>query len=829
MPPDASIQAGQRSPAEAVPMAGRLRIALVHVADKGGGAERSVLTLHQSLRDQGHDCRLFVGNRYLDEPGVVEIGRERTIPGLLRITNRLEQQGVQNLYAPWFRRLPALFGDADVVHLHSLWKNRNSFADLTGIRLLAKRYPTVMTLRDGWMLTGHCACPIGCDRWKTGCGRCPDLKRPPAIETDFTRLNWHRKRKTIQRSRLHVTAVSSWLKTQIQQSPIFAGKPVHVVHNSVDSDGFQPGDRAAARRQLNIPPDRFVVLLAGQSIEGFHQGISQHAVQALNQLGDQGIHAMLVGRSAADVGATLKIPFTVVPFRNTPAEMGQCYQAADLTIVPSEYETFGRVAAESLFCGTPVLACATGGLTDIVVPGVCGRLVPTGDVEALSRNIAELKADSQILADMRSRCVAHVQDRFNTQAIAAKYVDVYRRVIAERSGAGQTAGSTDSAAASGGGPFSATWPTGSAVHQPQATVSMSTISASTAHSALSKSVNTSDVVTVNEERLLNAGHRAPGAGQSAAVEKISCIIPAWNCAPWIARAVDSLLDTGYVPLEILVIDDGSTDDTLAVARQLESQHCGIVRVLQHADGRNRGVSASRNLGMQEAAGELICFLDADDYVYPHRFDSAAAILAARPEVDGVHQLAEMIFPTEEAGNRWWKNSPYFGFQQEVASEVLLLRLLTGKCWATSAILFRRSLLDRSGLFHEALRVAEDCHLWFRMAAVGRLVSGDLTRPVSAYYRRLDSAYQPSPHQRLQMIRAMTSFLNWLNTVDVPSALRRQAKLSIGQYIRTGLTNARFEKERTLAWSIAWQGICGLPSLALDPGFFGQVARLAAGR
>ena len=618
-----------------------LRIAIVHVADKGGGAERSVLTLHQSLRQQGHECRLFVANKHLNEAGVIEIAQQRTIPGLLRITRRLEQKGIQNLYAPWFRKLPELIGEADVVHLHSLWKNRNGFADFSGVNAITRRYPTVMTLRDGWMLTGHCACPIGCDRWKTGCGQCPDLARPPAIENDFTALNWKRKRKTVQRSSLHVTAVSSWLKDQIQQSPIFTGKTVHVVHNSVDDDGFRPGDMVAARHELGIPADDFVVLLAGQSIEGFQLGISQHAVRALNQLNDHSIHTLLVGRSAADVAATLNTPSTIVPYRDTQDEMAQCYQAADLTIVPSEFETFGRVAAESLFCGTPVLAFATGGLSDVVAEGICGKLVPTGDVNAMANGIAELRDSPEKMAEMRRHCVEHVRSRFGTQHIAQQYLSVYQQVIAERSPTAVTASRLP-------------------------------------ERCLTQSARVSDskpraAVTTSDPRM------------------ISCVVPAYNCDQWLQRAVDSVLQTDYKPLEIIVIDDGSTDNTLQVARELEARHPQIVRLLQHKEGRNRGVSASRNLGLKHCTGDWICFLDADDYVYSHRFESAVDILSRREDIDGVHQLAEMVFPTEEASERWWKDSPYFGFEQPVDPYDLLNQLLAGKCWATSAVVFRRSL------------------------------------------------------------------------------------------------------------------------------------------
>jgi glycosyltransferase involved in cell wall biosynthesis len=767
-----------------------LRIALIHVADKGGGAERSVLTLHQSLLAQGHISRLFVGSKQLQEPGVIEIARQRSIPGVLRLTNRLEQRGIQNLYAPWFRNLADAIGEADVVHMHSLWKARNSFADLSGIQTIAARYPTVMTLRDGWMLTGHCACPIGCDRWKTGCGQCPDLNRPPAIQKDYTRLNWNRKRKTIQSSRLHITAVSSWLKDQIEQSPIFAGKPVHVVHNSVDADGFQPGDSITARRALGVPENKFVVLLAGQSIEGFHQGISQHAIQAINQLNDTDIHTMLIGRSAADVAATLKTPATIIPFRDTQQEMAQCYHAADLTIVPSEYETFGRVAAESLYCGTPVLAFDTGGLSDIVADGVCGKLVATGDVDGLAAAIADFKAFPHKLAEMGSTCVPHAQDRFNTERIAQEYVHVYRKVIAERN-PGEPAINNNRTANT-------------------EKLSKHTITNGQANGHGSR-ITSDATVRVSEPT------------------KISCVVPAWNCEPWLKRAVESLVATNYRPLEIIIVDDGSTDGTFELATRLAHQYPGTVHVLQHPEAANKGVSASRNLGLAHCTGEWISFLDADDYVYPDRYKSAAQILASRPDVDAVHQIAEMVFPTEETGNRWWKDSPYFGFQESIAANDLLSHLLTGKCWATSAIVFRKSLLQRSGVFHEQLKVAEDCHLWFRMASVGCVASGDLSYPVSAYWRRLDSAYQPSPSQRLSMIRAMTSYLAWLQNADVSPNVRRNASKAVGQYVLNGLTNARFDKQRSLAWSIAWQGVRGLPSISIDPEFFGQVVRLAAGR
>jgi len=319
-----------------------------------------------------------------------------------------------------------------LVHLHTLWGGQYSFGDLTGIVNLAKRYPMVMTLRDGWMLTGHCACPIGCERWKTGCGKCPDLKRPPALKHDLTAINWKRKRRTIQKSNLHITVVSSWLKTQIEQSPIFAGKPVSVVHNSIDETEFMPGNQRDARKELGIPENAFAVLLAGKPSEGLNRGMLNHAMKAFNQINEPSFLPLLLGYSAQQFASGLTIPCKKIPFQKTSEGVAQCYQAADLTVVPSEYETFGRVAAESQFCGTPVLAFATGGLTDVVDEQKTGWVAPFGDINGMVGRIKSIINDRHEL-DMRARtCRQWSLMQFSKEKISKDYHHVYETVLSER-------------------------------------------------------------------------------------------------------------------------------------------------------------------------------------------------------------------------------------------------------------------------------------------------------------------------------------------------------------------------------------------------------------
>ena len=311
--------------------------------------------------------------------------------------------------------------------------------------------------------------------------------------------------------------------------------------------------------------------------------------------------------------------------------------------------------------------------------------------------------------------------------------------------------------------------------------------------------------------------------------RISTIIPAFNCEPYLRRAVESLLATEYPDLEIVIVDDGSRDQTLAVAKSLHREHPQVVRVVTHPGGRNRGVSATCNLGIESSTGEWLALLHADDHVYPHRFDSARAILSEQSDVDGVYQLGELVGGDAQARPGWWNDQTTFGCTLAIPPERLIFELLRGFCWATSTLVFRRSLLTKTGPFDPRLKLAEDCHLWFRMVVSGKLVAGDLQRPVSAYRRHGASADQPSAALRLDMIRAMSSFARWLRVVQPRDPRHPAISRSIADYILNGISEARTNGQRQLAWSIALKSPGMFPQLTSDPRWYGHLARMTAGR
>ena len=413
-----------------------MKIAIVHTSDFGGGAERSVVSLHRQLVSMGHESTLFVGAKTLDDESIVAIPYVRGMPGLRRLARAAERQtGWQDIYNPSFRNLLNVIPeDTDVVHFNSLWGS-NGYADLGALPAITDRFPSVATLREGWLLTGHCACFFDCQRWKLGCGRCPDLSRAPAISRDGTHFNWKRKQKIIQRSKLRVIAISDWLANQAKLSPILKNQCIETVHNGVDCDVFCPTDtqtRDRLRNKLGIPSNKAAMLVAGQAVEGIRENIAQEWIEAVNRNADRNTIVVIVGHSAEKVATRVRVPTLCIPFRTTPGEMAECFQAADFTVVTSAFEAFGRVAAESQACGCPVISFDTGGLPEVVKDDCGGILVQKGNVDSLATAIRKLVSHADVRMRLGRGGLNYVRDRFSNQSICRSYLSQYQSEISAR-------------------------------------------------------------------------------------------------------------------------------------------------------------------------------------------------------------------------------------------------------------------------------------------------------------------------------------------------------------------------------------------------------------
>ena len=208
--------------------------------------------------------------------------------------------------------------------------------------------------------------------------------------------------------------------------------------------------------------------------------------------------------------------------------------------------------------------------------------------------------------------------------------------------------------------------------------------------------------------------------------RVSIIIPTYNCARYIGRALDSVCAQTYKDYEILLVDDGSTDDTKDVSMQYG-------RKVTYLYQQNRGVSAARNHAILKANGELFAYLDADDMWYPEKLERQVAFLDVHQECGMVHSEMSIINEQDEILHLRFYEETKRSVPQGHCVQQLLMRCHI----QTLTVLERRSSFDLVGGFDERLPIAQDYLHWIMIAAEGQAL-GYLAEPLGKYRWRTGS-------------------------------------------------------------------------------------------
>jgi len=206
--------------------------------------------------------------------------------------------------------------------------------------------------------------------------------------------------------------------------------------------------------------------------------------------------------------------------------------------------------------------------------------------------------------------------------------------------------------------------------------------------------------------------------KNSAPPKVSVIIPAYNTEKFLAETIRSVLDQTYGDYEVIVVDDGSSDGTLGVARSFEPR----VKVLAQP---NRGPASARNLAIRNSRGDYIAFLDSDDLWMTDKLEEQIAFLERNPAVGLVYSEALMF----TGNNGDLKVSEKFGFPYDPSFRSLLF----GNYIPNSTVMIRRACVDKVGLLNESRELVgvEDYEYWMRVAK--HFAMAGIPRPLM-YYR-----------------------------------------------------------------------------------------------
>ncbi len=415
-----------------------MRVLHLSTFDTGSGAARGSQWLHEALQRRDIDSLMVVGKKIGDADTV------HRLPGALpRFVTRVRMR-LDDLPLRAYRTtddsfwslgwLPARFDrlvrefDPDIIHLH--WVG-GGFLPISALKQFSR--PIVWTLRDMWPFTGGCHYTAGCEKYQQACGACPQLRS--SYELDLSRMIWRHKHRHWRDLDLWLVPISQWLGDCAAASPLLGRYPVTIIPNGLDISTFNPTDRSLARAQWNLPQNRPIAVYGAiNATRDPRKGFTE-LCEALRVLAaDQRAQGMLLVVFGDDTGngqiSDIGIETRHVGYIDDNARLSTLYASADVAVMPSLQEAFGKTLIEAMACGTPVVAFDAGGPRDIVSHGVDGYLARPFSPEDLAQGVIWCFEQSSRGANLGDAARLKVNAEFDIEVVANRYKALYRSILA---------------------------------------------------------------------------------------------------------------------------------------------------------------------------------------------------------------------------------------------------------------------------------------------------------------------------------------------------------------------------------------------------------------
>lgn len=309
----------------------------------------------------------------------------------------------------------------DVVHLHNIHGYYINYPML--LRYLKEHnIPTIITMHDFWLMTGHCAyINKSCDRWKTGCGNCPRLDQYPASKTDCSARNWQLKASLfIYMPNVTLVPVSYWLGRYVAES-LLKNVKQNVIYNGIDTNVFKPFDGKASVKGVDW--SKFTIMTIATR---WTEANGYQDVMKLSSILPDNCQIVMVG---LDEQQMTNLPKNIIGFRKTESftQLQELYTKSDVIFNPNREVTFGLVTAEAMACGTPAIVLRDTAGEELVDEQTGYVIDSVEEVPELISTINQVDKNF-----MSKACRDRVRELFNAEKQFQKYIDLYNRLICEK-------------------------------------------------------------------------------------------------------------------------------------------------------------------------------------------------------------------------------------------------------------------------------------------------------------------------------------------------------------------------------------------------------------
>jgi len=407
-----------------------------------GGSGRAAYRIHKSLKEIGLDSRMFVLRNFESDLDVKAVTDNWIQKVLKKVRPRYERR-ILNLYGNREKKpfsiaskginvaKESVIRDADIINLH--WINK-SFLSLKSLKQIGKlNKPIVWTLHDMWAFTGGCHYSNNCRRYEEICGKCPVLNSKKLKDLSWKILS--RKLKLFKDLNLTIVTPSNWLADCAKRSSLFSNNKIEVIPYSIDTKIFKPIAREKARKILNLPEDKFLVLFgASPGVSIKRKGIN-YLLEAL-LMAEHNFPQLMNRLELLVLGISHSEKIENIPFKThflgtlyDAITINLCYNAADIFILPSIEDNLPNTVIESLACGTPAVGFNIGGVPDIITHEKNGYLAEDKKAEDIARGIGWILEDKNRLIRLGKNAREKALNNYTYDIIGKKYLKLYESLL----------------------------------------------------------------------------------------------------------------------------------------------------------------------------------------------------------------------------------------------------------------------------------------------------------------------------------------------------------------------------------------------------------------
>ena len=385
---------------------------------------RTCKELQESLIKQGIECFTVYGERKGDFENTKYIGNildhkwhalSSRISGKVGYASKIPTRGLIRFIKEY---------KPDIVHL------RNLHGNYVNIPMLLKylgehNIATVITLHDCFFYTGKCCyyTETKCEKWKDLCDKCPANKQwNKSWFFDKTKKMFLDKKRLLgQIKRLAVVGVSKWIAEEAKRSPLMKNAhTIDYVYNWINFKSFYYREHTDIRKKLNMQDKKIILGVSALWVND--KGLNDFI--ELEKKLPEDYEIVLVGKLKEDIQLPKRI--TCVGATSSVDELAEYYSTADVFVSPSVQETFGKVVAEALSCGTPACVYETTALPELVANG-CGEKVEVHNIQMMAEAIKKICENGKDF--YREQCIIHAQKNFDLETNVAQYLQIYKNLL----------------------------------------------------------------------------------------------------------------------------------------------------------------------------------------------------------------------------------------------------------------------------------------------------------------------------------------------------------------------------------------------------------------